>query len=191
MEFARLLAHLSCENKEFSRIVAKRAIIGLNKASGDETATYIRVISQLLFVPDSLRGQRLEWILGIPQARLERPIIYSQQSMPPPKMGVDTLRGPNDDICEYRSTLFKTSGQIKESYLQLLFQYRNKWPKFVLEGVLGLLQACSLDGTGVIFYYVYTMDPPTYQYARYLDWVKPFILDQIEHNLRNSSIQAY
>lgn len=54
-------------------------------------------------------------------------------------MGVATIRQVNDDITEYRSTLFKTSSSIKESYLQLLYQQRNKWPRYVLDSLIGLL----------------------------------------------------
>lgn len=37
VEFCNLLTHLSFENKYYSKVLAKRALIGLNKASGDET----------------------------------------------------------------------------------------------------------------------------------------------------------
>jgi len=142
IEQSRLIAHLSCENREFSRIACKKALIGLNKASADETHTYIRVICLLLVVRDTLKHIRCEWLLGIPQARLERPVLYNQQGVALPKMGVDTMRNVNDEICVYVSTLFKTQSSMKESYLQLLVSYKNKWAKFVMEGVISLLSAC-------------------------------------------------
>ena len=54
LEFGRLLAHLSCENYEFSRRVAKKVIIMANKANGDEIEPCLNVLSHLLVLPDSL-----------------------------------------------------------------------------------------------------------------------------------------
>lgn len=44
LEVARLLAHLACENKTFSKQVAKRALVGLNKASADECSMYTCIL---------------------------------------------------------------------------------------------------------------------------------------------------
>ena len=35
------------------------------------------------------------------------------------------------------------------------------------------------------------MDPPTYQFARYWDWIKPWIINEVEVNTRNQNILAY
>jgi hypothetical protein len=61
----------------------------------------------------------------------------------------------------------------------MLFEYRRKWSKYVLDALIALLQACLQDHPGALYYYLYTMEPPTPQYARYLDWIKPFLLDTI------------
>lgn len=187
------MAHLSYENYEFSRCLAKRAIVGLNKASADETANYIGVIQQILVVQDSLMSKRAEWILGVPQAKIER--SYHAYNSPPPatvfKMGVSTLNNADSDICEYRSTLFKMSSHVKESYLQLLFQYRRRWPRYTLDSMVALFQACLMDESRWLYHYLYQMDPPTYCQARYLDWIKPYLGEQIEDFCRNANISSY
>ena len=30
--------------------------------------------------------------------------------------------------------------------------------------------------------YLFTMDPPTYQHARFWDWVKPWVENEVESN---------
>ena len=35
------------------------------------------------------------------------------------------------------------------------------------------------------------MDPPSYMYARYWDWIKPWVESEVEANTRNSNIPAY
>lgn len=100
------------------------------------------------------------------------------------------MRDITDDITEYRSTLFKTSSSIKESYLQLLYSQRNKWPRYVLDSLIGLLQVAQLDlNYGCqLFTYLYQLEPPTYQQARYLDWVRPFLQEHIATCSRYLSI---
>ena len=67
-----LICHLSWENLKFSRRVCKGALVGLNKAGSDEITNYIKIITQVLLIPDSLRMQRLEWLLGVPVPHFER-----------------------------------------------------------------------------------------------------------------------
>lgn len=35
------------------------------------------------------------------------------------------------------------------------------------------------------------MDPPTYQFARYWDWIKPWVLSEVESNTRNQNMYSY
>jgi hypothetical protein len=80
-------------------------------------------------------------------------------------------------MIDYKSPLFKTPSQHKESYLKLLYQQRRRWSKYVLDALIALLQACLNDQTNSIYYYIYTLEGPTPQYARYMDWIRPFLLD--------------
>jgi len=145
---------------------------------------------QQLLVFDSLRPARVEWILGVAHPRFERPITYNSNGSTQPRMGVATMSSVSDDIHEYRSTLFKTSSSVKESYLQLLYSQRNKWPKYVLDSLTALLQACLVDLArgGWLYHYLYTLEPPTYCQARYLDWVRPFLAEHIDTCLRDQTI---
>jgi hypothetical protein len=63
---------------------------------------------------------RHEWILGVPQLKLDRPYPYGNIAEKYPfglKIGVENLSNPTDDYIDYRSTLFKTVNTSKESYL--------------------------------------------------------------------------
>lgn len=90
-------------------------------------------------------------------------------------MGVQTMKYSNDDVFEYRSTLFKSTGLNQESYLQLLYTQRNKWAKFVMDALIELLNVCTSDPSRFLFQYIFAMEPPSYLQARYLDWIRPFI----------------
>ena len=35
------------------------------------------------------------------------------------------------------------------------------------------------------------MDPPTYQFARYWDWIKPWVENEVETNTKYQNVVAY
>ena len=43
-EYTRLTSHIAFYNHDVSRTIAKKALVGLNKASAEETYTFIAVI---------------------------------------------------------------------------------------------------------------------------------------------------
>jgi hypothetical protein len=56
-------------------------------------------------------NHRHEWILGVPQLKLDRPYLYGNTAQQYPfglKIGVENLSNPTDDYYDYRSPLFKT-----------------------------------------------------------------------------------
>jgi hypothetical protein len=85
----------------------------------------------------------------------------------------------------YKSTLYKTPSAIKDSYLKLLYHYRKRWAKYVLDALIALLQACIGDQTNGLYFYIYTLEGPTPQFARYMDWIRPFLLDTIQSAMRH------
>jgi hypothetical protein len=68
----------------------------------------------------------------------------------------------NDEVFDYKSTLFKQSSNIKEAYLQIVYQYRKKWVKFSMNCLFALLQSCQQDLTGKLTHYLRTLEPPNY-----------------------------
>ena len=52
LEFVRLICHICYGNFTYSRMVTKVVLIGLNKASADETFSYISLVAHRLTIPD-------------------------------------------------------------------------------------------------------------------------------------------
>ena len=69
----RLICHICYGNFTYSRMVAKVVLIGLNKASADETFSYISLVAHMLTIPDQYMSHRMEWLLGVPCLRIEYP----------------------------------------------------------------------------------------------------------------------
>jgi hypothetical protein len=86
-EFVRLISHICFMNFTYSRVVAKIVLVGLNKASADETFSFITLIAHLITIPDIYMQQRYEWLLGLPCHRIEYPKITNNQQ-PPLKVGI-------------------------------------------------------------------------------------------------------
>jgi len=55
--------------------------------------------------------------------------------------------------------------------------------KCILEAVLG-------DDKKRLLKYLCTMDPPTYQYARYWDWIKPWVESEVVQNKKFAHMQG-
>jgi hypothetical protein len=122
----------------------------------------------------------MEWLLGVPCLRIEYPKNFEEANqIAPLKVGIQILKSPDDEIIEYKSTLYKTTSGVKDSYLKLLYHYRKRWAKYVLDALFALLQSCLNDPSNMLYNYMYTLEGPTPQYARYMDWLKPFLLDTI------------
>jgi hypothetical protein len=56
--------------------------------------------------------------------------------------------------------------------------------------MVALFYQCLNDVSGMLYNYLYTMDPPTASHSRYLDWVRPHIIETIESCMRNPSLQS-
>ena len=72
--------------------------------------------------------------------------------------------------------------------MRLLYQYRKRWAKYVRDALIALLQSCLSDLSNMLYYYLYTLEGPTRQYAWYMDWLKPFLLDTIQSLIRNPNL---
>ena len=46
----------------------------------------------------------------------------------------------------------------------------------------------KVDQSGYMYRYLKNLEPPTYQYGRYIDWIRPFIKESIESSVKNSHI---
>lgn len=94
----------------------------------------------------------------------------------------------NDEIFEYKSTLFKTSSSVKDSLLQIVYHYRSRYSKYALLILQSLLNVANCDDEARIYQYMKVCEPPTYAYSRYIDWIKPYIRDRIQYCSNNPNM---
>jgi len=75
--------------------------------------------------------------------------------------------------------------------MQALLSNRRSQSKAVLYSLQSILEAILEEGQWQILHYLKTMDPPMYQYARYWDWIKPWVQSEVKSNTDRQHIPTY
>jgi len=169
-EFAELLSVLCYENKEYSKMLARMLIKAVNEDPNIDMISYFAVLKGVLTIEDTLQEKRLEWLFGIPQP-LKGIAQLSANSKPHEqfKYGLSLVDSVKDDIFEYISPLNYNNRY--ESLLALLWKHRKTFEIQPIKCLLDLM--CSSTR---IFNYVTSLPSPSYQYAKYTDWIKPIVV---------------
>ena len=69
-----MIGHICFENYHISLRVCKKLVSAFNKASSDEIFTYTNIIQNTLPIHDSIMSCRMEWLLGIAQLKIIKPL---------------------------------------------------------------------------------------------------------------------
>ena len=191
-EYSKLVAHLCFKNKEFSRKMAKHILKGTNKSNAEEIGPFLELMKQYLCIDDEHFGLRMEWIFGVAD-----PVVRSasyQMYNALPKVGVANAENVAAQVCRYFSPILKSASSLysnKESALQALLSNKRSQTQAVLFSLKSILEAVLQDPQRRILAYLKRMDPPTYQYARYWDWIKPWVENEVAANTKNQNVPAY
>jgi hypothetical protein len=62
------------------------------------------------------------------------------------------------------------------SLLQILWKYANKIDNYIVYAMCTFLQIVVENE--YLMRYLLSVNPPTYQYARYIDWIVPYLLNE-------------
>ena len=94
---------------------------------------------------------------------------------PKTRIGVKVLFSIYDEVYSYRSYL-NTNDNI-DSLLHLLWRYKGRMDTFTVNCLLSLMNIITADDD--VSEYFSNIPGPTYQYARYTDWIKPYLNEQL------------
>ena len=168
-DFANLLAFLCYESEPFSRRLIKLLLKGINSDPTQDLRPQLTAMRKVLEISDSLQRLRVEWILGVPA--LCKAFPQSSAAMGTPsriKLGLPLLGSIRDSVHEYTSAvLYKSS---HDSLLSLIWNHRKT---FEIQLVTFVLE--TMRDIPMVFDYIAALPPPTYQFAKYPDWFRPFI----------------
>jgi len=162
--FGVIIQHLSFENEAFSASLAGLILKGLNRASYDDAKPYLEALTYFLNINDYVQNKRIEWILGFPQPaltvtrhELDSYGLYGNSSL-------------DDVIINYDTTIHSDGCT---SVINLILQNRKKQENLA---IMCLRQILILANTNIsVFEYIFSLPPPSYNYAKFTDWILPFI----------------
>ena len=177
-----MMAHWAFENEKISRKFSKVFLRGLNFSDNEEARPFLDALHHFMLLRDTVQRRRCEWILGISVLQEGRfGQMYHADDLP--RLGVAALSTLSDEAYTYVSTLMRTD--LYDSVLFLIWRHRKRSEAFTLTCLRELLQL--MDEDKEIAKFVAQSSPPTYEYARYTDWFRPFIESYIEDLRRFSS----
>lgn len=162
----KLIAHWSYENEENSKIYGAVFLKGINETDYEEVAPFLTAMHHFLKIQDSLQTKRLEWLLGTPM--LMNGSVIKNKPEVKPKLGIHACQCLSDEVYYFPSTLepIETSN---ESILTLIWRSKRRFENYTLFCIKELI---TLGND--IMKYVCHMPSPSYQYARYTDWLLQF-----------------
>jgi len=185
-EVARLVAHVAFENEEFSYELSRVILRGINKAGSEDVSPKLDYMKEFMTIQDSLFDHRFDWIYGVPEIQVR----YNSNSIQsPPRLGIAYIDQISEQVYTYKTNAFYSLKQnFKDSLLQIMFAYRNRYQKYMLYTIQAFLETLVADKSRRLIWYFHSLPAPTYEYARYPDWMRPWLQDQIERNTRLSQI---
>ena len=160
--FAELMGILCYESEKFSRQLAKFLLNGIIQAESKKIIPCITVLKCILGISDSLQKKRFEWLLGVctlRQKSIEKPIDLMH-------FGLGIMDNISDSAYEYPSTLLNSVSN--NSLLNLLLISRKRYDIYPIRGILELMLQNE-----AAFDYITNLPPPSYEFAKYVDWIKP------------------
>ena len=139
--------------------------------------SYLKALKPFLRLNDGLKVTRLEWIFGVPQILTRKE--YQAEKY---KFGLELIQKVNDETYTYVSPIIGSSNE--EALLAQLIKCKGRLEIFAINCLKEMLSLMSKDIE--IARFIYYTAPPSYQYARYSDWIKPYLEGQKSEQERNS-----
>ena len=134
---------------------------------------------------DQYKLQRLEWVFGFPQ-------LVNQKGYRSEKYeyGLERIQRIGDEAYTYISPISGLSAQLGEEPLfSQLLKCKNRNDTFAVYCLQEMLDLMATDND--IARFVYYTHPFTYQYARFPDWIKNYLIAQKQDYEKNNTYQYY
>lgn len=180
-QFGVCLANMCKDNIKMSKKVSKVFIKAINNSNFDNVKNYLMALKPFLKLNDSLKLQKLEWIFGFSQIIAKKG--YREEKF---KYGLEHVDKINEEANTYISPLM--NGPAEESLLAQLLKCKGKLDTFAINCLREMISLMAKDDD--IARFVYYSAPPTYQTARYTDWIRPYLEGQ-KNDIERSNSYSY
>ncbi len=164
--FGLCLANMCRDNVKISQKVSKVFIKAINNSNFDNVKSYLKALKPFLKMNDSLKEQKLEWVFGFSQIINRK--MYREEKY---KYGLELVDRINEEAYTYVSPI--TNAPAEDSLFSQLLKCKGKLDTFAIYCLQEMLSLMAKDE--IIARFVYQAAPPTYQAARYSDWIRPYL----------------
>ena len=154
------------DNFKLTKKVSKVFIKAINDSNYDNVKNYLMALKPFIKLNDSLKPQKLEWMFGISQIIARKG--YREEKY---KYGLEHVDKINEEANLYVSPL--ASSPSEDSLLSQLLKCKGKVDTFAVNCLKEMLSLMAKDID--IARFVYHSAPPSYQNARYSDWIRPYL----------------
>ncbi len=179
-QFGACLAQMCKDDAKLSRKICKILLKSIGLSNYESVKNYLSALKPFLRLQDSLKAQKLEWILGLHQVLALK--NYRETLC---KYGLEHADRINEDTYTYVTFC---NGLHQDSLLKQLVNCRGKLENFAINCLKDLLSLMAKDED--IARFVYNSQGPTYQFARYSDWFRGYLLYHKEE-IEKSNIPTY
>ena len=167
------LAHLCYCNKKLSKQICTILLKAIVISDYQKIDCYLDVVKELVQTKDfdpktgeSLQKKRLEWIFGFA-------FLNHIQPSERIRVGLDSLlHNIRGEVYTYKSMLTYDPDN-NNSLLHLLWRYQGKMDNYTMSCLGHLSEIITSDESIMEFFS--ELPGVTYQYARYTDWIKPYL----------------
>jgi hypothetical protein len=154
------------DNVKLSKKVSKVFIKSINSSNFDNVKNYLTALKPFIKLNDSIKAQKLEWVFGFNQIIAKKG--YREEKF---KYGLEFVDKINEEANTYICPLL--NGPVDDALLSQLLKCKGKLDTFAINCLKEMLSLMAKDDD--IARFVYSSAPPTYQHARYSDWIKPYL----------------
>lgn len=159
----KMIIKLMTNNKNYTKQICKLMLNIINEYQVVKFHQYFKLFCDIIDLPDNFQILRFEWLLGIPQP--EDNFRETQN------YGLAAINTLNDEYITYVSPI----GIAKKEYPLLcnLYRNRNRLEYFTTQCIQALFKLA--EHNELLYNYLKVIPSPTYQHAKYCDWLLSFL----------------
>lgn len=176
--YGKAISHICYGDKRLSKNICLSILKAISDADQSKVEGYVKIVESLCLIQDrdndtkiDLQKKRLEWIFGFPLIDSTYCDFDSQ------RLGIDM---PNYDIRKeiysYR-TAVTSDHQNNISLLHMLWRYQGRIDQLTLTFLNVLINIITSQESIMSFFS--KIPGPNYQFARYTDWIYPYLMKQM------------
>jgi len=176
-QFGQCAANMCRDDAKLTKKVAKVFLSSIEQAQADTVKGYLKALKPFLLADDSLKQQKLEWVFGVPEVASRK--VYGESRH---KYGLELVDRINEESMTFTSPILY--GASDEALVAQIIRCKGRFEVQCISCLKELLSLMRKDR--VVADFVYQLPPHTYQYARFADWFRPYLEEQLADQSKSS-----